>query len=116
MKNLLIFLGVSLLLVLATCSSAQLPTQEVSIIAKQFTFYPSQIVVRKGQPLRLYLTSTDVTHGFALPDFKIDQPVKKGEITTLNFVPNRSGTFPFHCSVFCGLGHLGMTGKLIVVE
>ncbi len=116
MKNFLIFLSVCLFLGLVSPVLAQLPTQEVSVIAKQFTYYPDQIVVRKGQPLRLYLTSIDVTHGFALPDFKIDRQIKKGEITTIDFVPNKAGTFPFHCSVFCGLGHLGMTGKLVVVE
>jgi len=116
MKNFMIFLSVSLFLGFASLAFAQLPTQEVSIIAKQFAFYPAQIVVRKGQPLRLYLTSTDVTHGFALPAYKIDQPIKKGELATVDFVPDKAGTFPFHCSVFCGLGHLGMMGRLIVVE
>ncbi len=116
MKNFLIFLSVSLLLGFVSPAFSQLPTQEVSIIAKRFAFYPSQIVVRKGQPLRLYLTSTDTTHGFYLPDFKINQEIKVGEIATVDFVPDKAGTFPFRCSIFCGLGHLGMTGKLVVVE
>ncbi len=116
MKNMMIFLSVCLFFGFASSALAQLPTQEVSVIAKQFTYYPDQLVVRKGQPLRLYLTSTDVTHGFSLPAFKIDRQIKKGEIATIDFVPDKAGTFPFHCSVFCGLGHLGMTGKLVVVE
>jgi len=115
-RNILIFLGVCFVVGWAACSFAQLPTQEVSIIATRFTFYPKQIVVRKGQPLRFYLTSTDTTHGISLPDFKIDRQIKQGEITTVDFTPDKAGSFPFHCSVFCGLGHLGMTGRLIVVE
>ena len=116
MRNILIFVGVCVFVGLASAASAQFPTQEVSVIAKRYSFYPSQIVVRKGQPLRLYLTSTDTTHGISLPDFKINQQVKQGEITTIDFTPDKTGSFPFRCSVFCGLGHLGMSGKLIVVE
>ena len=116
MKNFLIFLSVSLFLGVASASFAQLPTQEISVIAKQYAFYPSQIVVRQGQPVRLYLTSTDVLHGLYLPDFKINREIRKGEITAVDFVPNKAGTFPFRCSVFCGVGHMGMSGKLIVVE
>jgi heme/copper-type cytochrome/quinol oxidase subunit 2 len=46
----------------------QVPIQEVSIIARRYDFLPNQIVVRKDQPVRLYLTSIDTTHGFSLPD------------------------------------------------
>ena len=116
MKNFLIFVCVCLFIGLASCSSAQLPTQEISIIAKRFDFYPSQIVVRKGQPLKLYLTSIDTKHGLSLPDFNINSEINVGQIATVSFTPNKTGSFPFRCSVFCGLGHLGMTGKLIVVE
>lgn len=116
MRKLLIFVVVCVFVGIASVAFAQLPTQEVSIIAKRYTFYPDQIVVRKGQPIRLYLTSIDTTHGLSLPDFKINQQIKPGEIATVDFTPDKTGSFPFRCSVFCGLGHLGMTGRLIVVE
>ena len=102
--------------VLPLTAFAQLPTQEVSIIAKKFDFYPNQIVVRKGQPLKFYLTSIDATHGLSLPDFKVNVQIPPAQITTVNFTPDKTGEYIFRCSVFCGLGHLGMKGKLIVVE
>ena len=104
------------LLILSSVALAETATQEVSIIAKTFQFYPSQFAVRVNQPVRLYLTSVDVDHGFALNGYNINKTIKAGEITIIDFVPNKKGTFDFHCSVFCGLGHLGMKGKLFVVE
>ena len=97
-------------------SFAQIATQEVSIIARNFEYLPNQIVVRKDQPVRIYLTSVDNPHGFALGDFKIKREVDPGTVTVIDFVPNKTGEFPFHCSVFCGWGHVGMKGKLFVVE
>jgi hypothetical protein len=31
-----------------------------------------------------------------------------------SFTPDKEGTFPFHCDVFCGDGHEDMTGMLVV--
>ena len=99
-----------------TPSFAQAATQEVSIIAKTFEFLPSQIVVRKNQPVRIYLTSVDEIHGFAISEFKINRQVEPRKITTIDFIPDKAGEFTFRCSVFCGWGHEGMRGKMFVVE
>lgn len=37
-----------------------------------------------------------------------------GEENAVEFVADKSGTFPFYCNVFCGGGHKEMQGKLIV--
>jgi len=110
------FLCLSVFFLVPSGVFASGPTQEVSIIAKRFEFYPNQIVVRVNQPVRIYLTSIDTTHGFALGDFKINKEFGSGEIATVDFTPNKKGTFDFHCSVFCGLGHMGMKGKFYVVD
>jgi cytochrome c oxidase subunit 2 len=31
-------------------------------------------------------------------------------------VPDKVGTFPFHCDIFCGEGHEDMTGKFVVTD
>lgn len=99
-----------------TPSFAQAATQEVSIIAKTFEFLPHQIVVRKNQPVRIYITSVDEIHGFAISEFKINRQINPGKITTIDFIPDKAGEFTIRCSVFCGWGHEGMRGKLFVVE
>jgi cytochrome c oxidase subunit 2 len=43
-----------------------------------------------------------------------DIPPQK--VTKLRFVPDKTGTFPFHFDNFCGSGHEGMTGTITVKE
>ena len=108
-----------ILLLLAVCagvSGANETTREVSIIARRFEYLPGKIKVERGRPVKLYLTSLDTTHGFYLEAFDINQRIEKGNLTVVEFTPEKAGKFPFSCSVFCGLGHMGMTGEIIVVE
>lgn len=89
---------------------------EFSITAKQFEFNPSQIIVKHGQKVTLHLMSLDVAHGFALPEFGIEEELLPKEPITVTFIADRKGNFPFVCSVICGAGHnhASMVGNLIV--
>jgi cytochrome c oxidase subunit 2 len=93
---------------------AQGESNEIKVTAKKFAFVPSAIHVKKGDHLKLVITATDHDHGFKLEAFQIDQLLKKGEATTVEFTADRAGTFPFECSHFCGLGHKKMKGALVV--
>jgi len=42
--------------------------------------------------------------------------LKSGTTTRVEILPDKVGSFAFHCDVFCGDGHEGMTGTLQVVE
>jgi heme/copper-type cytochrome/quinol oxidase subunit 2 len=90
----------------------------ISLVAEVPTkdgWQPNVIRAKVGEPIRLRLTSVDVTHGFLLPEFGIDSgPISPGEFTTIEFVPDRSGTFKFYCNILCSLRHGGMTGQLVV--
>lgn len=80
-------------------------------------FQPRNIRVRQGQVVRLRLTSRDVTHGFYMPDFNIRQvAISPGKFTTVEFVADKAGTFPFYCNILCSMQHGSMNGKLIVEE
>ena len=89
---------------------------EIQVTAKKYEFSPNPIRVKKGEPVRLIITATDHDHGIQLDAFHIKQKLKKGVPTTIEFTPDKAGTFPFKCSVFCGLGHGGMKGELVVEE
>ncbi len=89
-------------------------TKTFNVKASQFKFSPSTITVRKNDTVRLILTSKDVTHGLYIKAYKINMRVKKGEKKTIKFVANKTGRFPFVCSVYCGSGHRVMKGMLIV--
>ncbi len=91
-------------------------TKEFSITAQQWQFTPSKITVKKGDKVKITLTSKDVTHGFNLPAYGIDEQIQKDKNTVVEFTADKSGTFPFACSVFCGSGHGKMAGTLVVEQ
>lgn len=88
--------------------------KKFNITAKQWSFEPSTIIVNKNDKVILNIKSIDVTHGFALPDFKINEKIMPGKTVTVEFIADKTGEFKFFCSVPCGEGHGNMQGKLIV--
>jgi cytochrome c oxidase subunit II len=105
------------LLVLFTTAYAENPydsAREIKITARKFEFQPRTITVRKGEPVRLVVTSEDVDHGFALKDFNVKESIKAKQTKVIELTPDREGKFSFSCSVYCGDGHDEMTGELIV--
>jgi cytochrome c oxidase subunit II len=88
----------------------------INVTAKQFEYIPATIDVKKGVPVRIVLTSEDVTHGFAIDAFKINVSVEKGKQTIIDFTPDKAGTYEYYCTVFCGFGHMGMRGRMNVLE
>ena len=106
---------------LSVVASADTPTpasqeQVVKISAKRFEYSPNVIKVKVNTPVVLELTTLDRLHGFAVPDLKLEAEIKPGEVTRVRFVPQKTGTFAFHCNVFCGSGHEDMTGELVVTD
>jgi cytochrome c oxidase subunit 2 len=129
----LVFVGVLPLLFAAGCAStakkltpAQIETLQpsgklvdgvrvVNVQAKRYEFIPDPIVVRSGEKVRVKLTSLDVTHGFALPAYKINVRVEPHKVSTAEFTAGKEGAYPIHCSVFCGWGHPFMKATLVVL-
>ena len=91
--------------------------REFIMTAKQWEFVPNTIEVNKGDRVRLKITSIDVKHGIAIPDFGIDNVVlNPGKTETVEFTADKTGTFSpgMICTVYCGEGHAGMKGTIIV--
>lgn len=105
--------------------------QVIDVTAKKYKFTPSPIHVKKGTKVELRITATDHNHGFKInvypegaaangaPGLVFTSPqdcwkVPKGQVTTIEFVAQTAGSYPFKCCVFCGFGHMGMKGELIV--
>ncbi|MBI4457485.1 cupredoxin domain-containing protein [Candidatus Uhrbacteria bacterium] len=85
-----------------------------AITASTWKFEPAELRVKQGDKVRLTVTSVDVNHGFALPDFNVNLKLTPGQTVGAEFTADKKGTFPFFCDVFCGQGHTGMRGQLIV--
>lgn len=95
-------------------SAAEEPV--IRITAKKFEYDPHEIILKKGVPVTIELTSLDRVHGFNLPDFKTRVDVIPGMVTRVRLVPDKAGTFAFFCDVFCGDGHEEMSGKIVVKD
>jgi cytochrome c oxidase subunit 2 len=90
------------------------PQKKFTITAKRFEFIPAIITVNQGDEVTLTITSTDVTHGFAIGEYFINERLEPREPKTVKFIANRKGEFDIICNVPCGSGHGSMRGKLIV--
>jgi cytochrome c oxidase subunit 2 len=85
----------------------------IAITAKRFEFVPPTITLKKGETVKLVVTSEDVTHGFFLRPLKIDTDLVPGKTQEMTVTPQTTGTFTAICHHFCGAGHGNM--KLTVV-
>lgn len=108
------FLGATLHLLAQENAPAAGAQNEIQVTARKYEFQPNVIRVRQGDHVKLVITARDHDHGFKLKAYNINQHLKKGVPTTIEFTADRVGTFPFQCSVFCGLGHPHMKGELVV--
>jgi cytochrome c oxidase subunit 2 len=88
----------------------------IEIKAKKFAFSPSEITLKKGEPVILRLTTEDRTHGFLLKPFKIDTDIPPGKVTDIAVTPTATDQYLVICDHYCGTGHGNMHMKLTVVE
>lgn len=98
----------------AFAAAAGKPERVIHITAKRFEFAPSIIELKLGEPVILELSTLDRKHGFKSPELSVDAVIVPGKPTRVRLVPDKAGTFTFHCSVFCGSGHEDMTGQIVV--
>ena len=89
-------------------------TKEFNLIAKKWEFIPSTIEVNGGDKVILNINSVDVDHGFSISAFNVNENLKAGKTTRIEFIADKKGSYTFFCSVFCGSGHPLMKGELIV--
>ena len=105
--------------------------QVIELTAKKYEFSPAPIHVKAGTKVQLKITAVDHDHGFKIatvpegassnskPGLIFASPqdcfqLKKKETTTIEFVAQTPGTYPFRCCHVCGFGHKGMHSELVV--
>lgn len=82
---------------------------------------PPEINLVQGEPVRIKIRNIDtVSHGFAVPELGISlsgtAEIKPGQVATIDFVPQRTGSFKYICTAWCSSRHMQMTGKIIISE
>ena len=115
-KRSAILLGVVVLLASAALAIPQTQPRRIEITASRFSYSPNEITIKQGEPVVLVFHTTDVTHGFTLPEMNVKSDIKKGKDTEVEFTPTQVGQFIGKCAHFCGKGHGQMTLKINIVE
>ncbi len=77
--------------------------QRATIFLDSYSYSPNYVVVERGKPVELILTSltTMTPHNFIIENLtdslSIEQEVGAGKTVAVRFVPTRTGLFPFFC-------------------
>jgi cytochrome c oxidase subunit 2 len=91
--------------------------KEFSLVAYNWGWEPAQLTVKKGDTVRITLTSREGTHGLGISEFNMRSgEFGPGDTKTVEFTADKAGTFRYFCNVMCGTGHKGMAGQLVVEE
>lgn len=77
------------------------------------TFF-NQMHVPVNEPVKIFLTSADVIHGFFVPALRFKQDAVPGREVPQWFEATKTGKYEIPCSELCGIGHSGMQGYLDV--
>jgi cytochrome c oxidase subunit 2 len=90
--------------------------QHVAMVAMKFDYLPDEVTVKKGKPVVLELSTLDRLHGFDAPTLGLHTEIQPGAPTIVRFTPEKAGSYGIHCDIFCGDGHEGMAGRIIVTD
>jgi len=95
--------------------SANQNTQNITISGNEFSFSPSEIRVKNGQPVKIIFTNNgQFPHNWKVDEFNAITPTAQtGQTTEVTFTPNQTGTFQYYCAV-TGHKDRGMVGNLVV--
>jgi cytochrome c oxidase subunit 2 len=94
---------------------ADAPVKEVEVSAKKYEYSPAVIEVPLNTLVKIHLKATDREHGFEIKAFKGScVKFKPNEPATVEFYVDKAAEYDFNCCKFCGMGHSGMKGKLVV--
>ncbi len=88
------------------------------VVEGKWAFEPDLVTVPAGAVVHMTIMNEDpFAHGFAINELGLDQRLPGGRTTEFSFVADVApGEYEFFCSVFCGAGHFGQRGTLVVTE
>lgn len=100
----------------AISQSTSVAERVIKISAERYEYSPAKVTLKKGEAVILELSSEDRLHGFHIKDLGVRADVLPGQPVRVRIVPDKVGTFPFTCDLFCGSGHGDMNGVILVTN
>ena len=105
-------------------------SKEIMIEASNYQFkfqYPykdrminvlDSLVVPQGRPIRLIMSAVNSSfiHSFYIPNFRVKQDVMPNRYSQIWFQSDDIGTYDYYCTEYCGNGHSGMNGHVVVMS
>jgi heme/copper-type cytochrome/quinol oxidase subunit 2 len=67
------------------------------IVASKGGFEPAVLRMRKGETIRISLTTADEEHCFAVDALRVEKRVVPGKPTIFELTADRAGSFPYYC-------------------
>ncbi len=115
MKKIQVLTLAAVIIILVSGISWASPVQEIAVIQELYpgNFFPNKVTVKKGIPVKIYITTTDEEHINRVsiqPFVSSSELLETGEVTVIEFTPDRAGEFKIR-----NIGH-GFEGTIIVEE
>ncbi len=108
--------GMSALSEPATANAAPTAPTDVYLMAEKWSFEPAVLRLRANVPYRFRMMAVDASHGASLQLGKGSQIIRlrQASLVERDLTFTRSGEYLLYCTVYCGIGHDRMSGKIIV--
>lgn len=94
--------------------------QKVDVTGQMWQWHLSKSRVEVGRPVRFYVTSKDVNHGFGIYDSDLrlltQTQAMPGYINILEYTFEHPGVYKVLCMEYCGIAHHKMTTGITVVD
>jgi cytochrome c oxidase subunit 2 len=119
MRKALLFCGAVLAVLAAGAFAAATSADEPKVVrlqVKKFEYIPPSITLKKGEPVIIELSSLDRLHGFSVQTLNLHADVPPNKTVRVAVTPDTVGTHEIACDIFCGTGHEGLRGSIVVTE
>ncbi|MCO6461783.1 MAG: c-type cytochrome [Saprospiraceae bacterium] len=91
------------------------PNSDVFVMGEMWRWSPV-LIMEVNQSYKLHISSKDVVHGLSIQPVNMNFQVYPSYDYLLEFKPTEPGEYKVICNEFCGIGHAGMIGKIVVIE
>ncbi len=71
--------------------------ERIKVEASRAGFKPKIVTLRKGETVRVVLSTADDEHCFAVDALRIEKRIVPGKTTEVDVVVDKAGTLPFYC-------------------
>lgn len=91
-------------------------TVTVRVLANQYSFTPSCLLVPADTPVHIRGTAADVVHGFSITQGNVNVMLVPGYISNFRTKFDKAGEHAMPCHEYCGVGHAAMWARVKIVD